>query len=426
MDQPVKSHLSDLTGYDPMFCVYEGSSQNRGPGFIAWAMEVTMDHPTQVRLANELLRLIDGHDTSQAESFAVNPVSTYTCPEHLAREQLRLFRSGPLLMGLSLELPGPGDYLTDDLSGVPIAIVRLADGSLSAFINVCRHRGARLLEGNGTLAGSMICPYHGWLYDLHGHLKKLTPGGAFLGLDCAERNLTRLVVVEQHGLIWVSPSPAHPVEPVAPLGGLKQEIATYHFEDFVLYQRLQLHKSFNWKIVIETFLENWHFPFVHRNTVLSIFLPSVSLFEAFGRHGRLIMPRRSILQMRDKPVEQWNLLEHSLVIYWLFPNTLLLWQRDHLESWQVYPAQERADRCTAQVSLYTPRAATSARERAYWNKNMALLIETVDGEDFAISERIQPGLRSGAQACLTFGRNEPALQHFHRQIRLALEDLPTG
>lgn len=385
-----------------------------------------MDHPTQLRLANQLLDLIDRNGTSLAASCSVNPVSSYTCPEHLGREQARLFRSGPLMVGLSCELSGPGAYLTDDLSGVPIVIIRLPEGGLNAFINVCRHRGARLLEGNGTLARSMTCPYHGWRYDLHGRLKKLVPADGFQGLGCAERDLTRLAVFEQHGLIWVSPSPGRAMEALALLGGLNQEIAAYRFETFVLYRRLQLHRSFNWKMVIETFLENWHFPFVHRRTVLPIFLPSVSLFEAFDRHGRLIMPRRSILQMRDKPIEQWSLLKHSLIMYWLFPNTLLLWQADHLETWQVYPSQERPDRCTAQVSLYTPHAATSVREREYWDKNLALLIETVDGEDFAISERIQPGLRSGAQECLTFGRHEPALQHFHRQIQLALEEAPVS
>lgn len=383
--------------------------------------EVMMDRRTQLRLAKELLRLIDCKGTSRAEAISLNPVTRYTCAAHLEREQARLFRSVPLMVGLSNELPGPGDYLTDDRCGVPIVVVRLPDGGLAAFINVCRHRGARVLEDRGTLAGSIVCPYHGWVYGLDGDLKALMPAQDFQGLACAERNLTRLVVHERHGLIWVSPVPGRATESPAPMGALSEEIAGYHFENFVLYRRVQLYKSFNWKTVIETFLENWHFPFVHRRTVLPIFLPSVSLFEAFGRHGRLIMPRRSILKMRDEPVERWDLLRHSLVIYWLFPNTLLLWQGDHLETWQVYPDQGRPDRCTAQVSLYTPRAATSVRERKYWDKNMALLLETVDGEDFQISERIQEGLRSGAQEHLTFGRHEPALQHFHQQIWLALE-----
>jgi phenylpropionate dioxygenase-like ring-hydroxylating dioxygenase large terminal subunit len=386
--------------------------------------EAKVDRQTQLRLARELFNLIDCNGTSQAESFALNPVTHYTCVAHLAREQARLFRAVPMMVGLSSELPCFGDYLTDDRCGVPIAVVRLADGGLSAFINVCRHRGARVLEDRGTLAGSMVCPYHGWVYDLAGHLKTLAPADDFQGLTCAERNLTRLVTHEQHGLIWATPMTGPALEPMAPMGSLAEEIASYHFETFALYRRVQLHKFFNWKMVIETFLENWHFPFVHRRTVLPIFLSSLSLFEAFGRHGRLIMPRRSILQMRDEPVDQWNLLKHSLVIYWLFPNTLLLWQGDHLETWQVFPDQERPERCMAQVSLYTPQAATSARECKYWDKNMALLLETVDGEDFEISKRIQCGLRSGAQEHLTFGRHEPALQHFHRQIWLALEEGP--
>jgi hypothetical protein len=72
------------------------------------------------------------------------------------------------------------------------------------------------------------------------------------------------------------------------------------------------------------------------------------------------------------------------------------------------------------VSLYIPEPAESEKAKLHWAKNMDLLIRTVQGEDFPVGEDIQRGLRSGAQDAITFGRNEPALQHYHRKIRAGL------
>src|SRR6059058_3961909 len=77
-------------------------------------------------------------------------VADYTCPEQAAREGELFFRDGPINVGLSALLPRPGDWLTHDYAGVPILLVRRADGSLGAFLNVCRHRGARVAEGCGN------------------------------------------------------------------------------------------------------------------------------------------------------------------------------------------------------------------------------------------------------------------------------------
>ncbi|PKA68246.1 phenylpropionate dioxygenase-like ring-hydroxylating dioxygenase large terminal subunit [Pseudomonas baetica] len=379
-----------------------------------------MDHQTQVLLIKEIFNLLEQGSTSLAQEPFLNPVSVYHCTDHLALEQAGLFDASPLLMGLSSQLDHPGAYLTDDLCGVPVVIIRTAEGRLSAFINVCRHRGARLLEGQGTLKNALTCPYHGWMYNLQGQLVQLAPAGSFPGLQCADRNLVSLPVIERHGLIWGYRRAGKPVASQSPLGALDAEIGHFLFEGFSLYETRLLEKPFNWKNALETFFENWHFPFLHQNTVASIFLPAVSQFEAFGNNARLVMPRRTILGLRDQPAQQWDLLKHSLVIYFLFPNTLLLWQRDHLEVWRVFPKPQMPDACLAQVSLYTPHKAVTAREREIWDKNMKLLLETVDGEDFEVSAKIQQGIASGAQTHLTYGRNEPALQHFHRMIQQAL------
>jgi hypothetical protein len=86
----------------------------------------------------------------------------------------------------------------------------------------------------------------------------------------------------------------------------------------------------------------------------------------------------------------------------------------------VFPAEGRADRSVMELSLYVPRAPTTDEERTHWDKNMQLVLDVVTGEDFRAGRTIQIGLTAGAQAHTVFGRNEPAMIHYHRSIRTAL------
>src|SRR5262249_40904777 len=98
-----------------------------------------------------------------------------------------------------------------------------------------------------------------------------------------------------------------------------------------------LRPKINWKLVVDGFLETWHIPFVHRTAVSQIFIPSICAVDAFGPNLRVVYPRKSFLKLRDQDENRWNLLSHSLVLYLLFPNVLLIWQGDHLEIWRVFP-----------------------------------------------------------------------------------------
>ncbi len=129
-----------------------------------------MRRPEQLEQARKLLRYLETRSTAMAESVYRNPVADYTCSRQLAQERELFFKRGPLFIGLSCLLPAPGDYLTHDYAGTPLLLVRQADGSLKAFLNVCRHRGARVAEGHGKVARDFSCPYHAWCYGLDGKL----------------------------------------------------------------------------------------------------------------------------------------------------------------------------------------------------------------------------------------------------------------
>lgn len=379
-----------------------------------------MQHQTQVAQAHRILNYLETRSTTMADAVYRNPVTDYTCAEQFAREREIFFRASPLLVGLSCEVPAPGDYLTDDFSGVPILLVRGDDGRLNALINVCRHRGARLVEGRGRIKKAFVCPYHAWSYDRRGCLIGRPHADAFEGVEAKDHGLRPLPVVERHGLIWVCPTPGAAFDIEAQLGGLDGELAAYDFRHYHHYETRDLQQRMNWKLVVDTFLETYHLNVLHRNTIDPILYSNLGAFDAFGRNLRLIAARRSIGELQEQPEKDWDLIKHTAVVYVLFPNTVLIMQGDHLETWRVYPAGDTPDAARMHVSLYTPEKAASDSARRHWDRNFQLLLDTVEKEDFPVGEGIQRGFHSGAQEHITFGRNEPGLGYYHRQVREAL------
>ena len=129
-----------------------------------------MNRQAQIGLLKRLLTHVDSKTTHLADAPWRNDVTVYTDPQHLAREQAILFRQHPLLMGFASQWAGPGAFRTDDYAGVPILIARDRSGKLRAFLNVCRHRGAKVAQGCGKAQFQ------------HGSLWRTTPCAGDFGL----------------------------------------------------------------------------------------------------------------------------------------------------------------------------------------------------------------------------------------------------
>jgi phenylpropionate dioxygenase-like ring-hydroxylating dioxygenase large terminal subunit len=136
----------------------------------------------------------------------------------------------PINIGLSCLLPNPGDWMTHDYAGIPILLVRRADGTLGAFLNVCRHRGARVANGCGGGARDFSCPYHGWTYGLDGTLIARPAEAAFSIAERATHGLRSLPVVEKYGMIWVAPRPDLRIDVDAMLDGAATDLAAYRLD----------------------------------------------------------------------------------------------------------------------------------------------------------------------------------------------------
>jgi phenylpropionate dioxygenase-like ring-hydroxylating dioxygenase large terminal subunit len=381
-----------------------------------------MEHSLQVELSRHLFAHIDAGTTCLADEIGSNAVANYTDPQRLDREMRILFRRYPLMMGLGCRIPEIGDYFTDDNCGVPILVVRGDDGEVRAFLNVCRHRGAQVAQGCGHTKRNFICPYHGWSYDHRGKLVGIPDARNFEGVDREAHGLVELPACERFGCIWVQPEPGTHFDIDKELHGLGPELSSYGFDSYHYYQTRVLHRRMNWKMLIDTFLEPYHFAVLHTETVAPIFLHNVCLFHPFGFNIRETLPRRSISQMRELPESAWDLVKHSAIVYILFPNSVIVMQSDHAEVWRVFPVDHKVDECVAFLEFYIPEPATSASAHEHWRRNLELTLRTVEEEDFPTGEGIQRGLLSGAQSHLTYGRNEPALQHWQKSVAAAVDD----
>lgn len=381
-----------------------------------------MDHATQVSLTKKILAHLDARTTDRAPDVMYHATAAYNSPQRLQLEKQILFRKYPLLMGLSGQLAAPGDYLTDDFSGVPIIVVRDREGIVHAFLNVCRHRGARLAEDCGHAGRAFSCPYHGWSYSLQGELMGIPDSDSFTGLDRSSRGLIALPAVERDGLIWVipDPDPETKLDIDLHLAGIAPELANYGLADYHHLETRILRRKLNWKMVIDTFLEPYHFGVLHANTVGPIFFPNLCLFDAFGPHLRETLPRRTIEVLRGMPEADWDLIPHTALVYVLFPNTVFIMQLDHIEIWRVFPVADKVDECVMYLDFFIPEPAETESAKKHWDRSMDLTIRTVDEEDFPVGEGIQAGFAANAQTELVFGRNEPALAHFQRSINEAV------
>lgn len=381
-----------------------------------------MEHSLQLELARELFSHIDAGTTCLAEDVATNPVASYTDPARLNRELSVLFRRYPLMLGLSCRIPQSGDYFTEESCGIPILVVRDDDGDVRAFLNVCRHRGAQVASDCGHVKRSFICPYHGWSYDTRGRLVGIPDGRNFEGVDREAHGLIAIPACERYGCIWVQAEPGTRFDVDETLSGLGPELASYRFENYQHYTTRTMRRRMNWKMLIDTFLEPYHFAVLHPDTVAPLFLHNVCLFHPFGLNMRETLPRHSIMEMRDLPESEWDLIKNTAIVYVLFPNSVIVMQRDHAEVWRVFPLDRKVDECVAFLEFYIPEPATTESAHEHWRRNLDLTVRTVEEEDFPIGEGIQRGMLSGAQAHVTYGRNEPALQHWQRSVRTALEE----
>ena len=326
------------------------------------------------------------------------PADVYTSADHLGRELDALFHAEPLVLCLSGALPGPGAYKTVDMCGTPVLVTRDADGKVHAMANACRHRGVRVVDGSGT-ARRFTCPFHAWVYDTTGQLVGLPTAAAFEGMCREDKGLVPLPVAEGYGLVVGRLRPGPPIDIDEYLGPeLADELALLDFADWAPYGETHAHPvGANWKVTLDTYRENYHFDYLHRDTLKSYAYGGVLTFDAMGPHLRNCSALRSIDELRAQPEDEWRDVDRYFSYqYSLFPNTCLTFDSRHIELWQIVP--DGVDRSLVRAHrLRPPRPVRRGAGQA--------------GRDGAVD------LRDGRRRRGLLGRRPHRARHPHRPGR---------
>jgi nitrite reductase/ring-hydroxylating ferredoxin subunit len=369
----------------------------------------------------EIAREIAAHGKAgtlpQADAVYRVPASHYTDPTRFALERERVFKRLPLMLALTAELPGPGDYKALYALDVPVLIVRGDDGAVRAFVNTCAHRGAQVVpEGRGT-ASRFSCPYHAWSYRLDGALAGVFREREFGVFDKSCLGLPALPAAERAGLIWVTLDPRSTLDIDRFLAGYDGCLAQFGFERWHPFSS-RVVQGPNWKIAYDGYLDFYHLPILHRNT----FGPNMfsqAMYHAWGPHQRVSTPNGALADVAES---EWTTAMLLGGVWTIFPHVSIAsfdaGGRGVLIS-QLFPGATVAESTT--VQYYLLENAPAAEAVAAVEQQVDFLEHVVRHEDYATGLRQQKALATGARPHVLFGRNEGGGQRFHRFVDTLLE-----
>jgi len=194
----------------------------------------------------------------------------YTDPDVFRAEQDRIFHAGWFCAVLSADLERPGQFQTVQIGRESVLVTRGRDGRVNAFLNVCRHRGARLCtEETGEVRRAFQCPYHAWTYGLDGKLVAAPNLTAMPDLDRAEYGLHTVHVREWLGYVWLCLAEDPPsfedtvIDDVTTRLGSPDAIVGYDVQNLKLGRRISYDVKANWKQIVENFMECYHCATIH-------------------------------------------------------------------------------------------------------------------------------------------------------------------
>jgi len=373
----------------------------------------------ELRIATlkRMLDLIDQQANHMRDCGTIDVID-YTSPTHLAKELDSLFRDFPILVAHASQLAEPGSFITLDVGHTPLLVNRDRDGELHAFLNSCRHRGAKVAAEACGQARAFKCPYHAWSYLDDGSLKFVPISEAFPDLDMTQHGLVELNVAELAGFIWVVPGGGS-MDVAHMLAGIEEDLTHFGIPNHVVRVSAKQHPNCNWKLIIDAFSEGYHVKSLHKDSIEPFFTDHGTLFEKMGMHSRSVGARHEILQAHTLPESEWDFRAWTTPFYTLFPNTVLVFHPDWVSRITVFP--DGMDRSVVYHDMLVPKDADL--EAKYWDKTFSLINERVfAAEDIAICESIQSAARSGADAQWITGGMETPVLWFHQACRAAMDE----
>ena len=201
--------------------------------------------------------------TSDPECKATLSSNRYTSNDFMNTEWEKIWTQSWLFAGLESDLKEVGDFFVYDIGRESIIITRNENKDISAFYNVCQHRGNKIFTLEWGSVKKVSCPYHGWTYGLDGKLKKVPDEELFEGgVPCDEKSLKLVHVETWAGLVFINMN-KNSASLKTFLGTIMDQLNPYHFENMELVKHQSVTLDTNWKTIRDNFLEQYHVDFIH-------------------------------------------------------------------------------------------------------------------------------------------------------------------
>jgi phenylpropionate dioxygenase-like ring-hydroxylating dioxygenase large terminal subunit len=326
-------------------------------------------------------------------------------------------------------IPKPSDFETFDLGPESIFVMRDRDGSIRAFHNVCRHRGARLLDGAGTCAATITCPYHGWSYRHDGSLIGMPVRESFPGLDRSEHGLRPVRVDTAFGFVFVCLAGDPP--PVSKIWGkLAEDFLPYRCEEMVPLGPISSEVwNVDWKIAMDNYLESYHVPIGHPG-LYRMFTPD------YEDQASVPGIARGVSWLREQESPRWSEGLYQRLIrkvatdlpeenrrcwrfYSALPNLGIDVFPDQMDFFQVLPSGP--GKCIVRGAVFgLPDARPEMRVVRYLNSRINT---QVNNEDKWLCGRVQRGLASSSYRPGPLSQLERWMHEFHNLLRQKIPEV---
>ncbi|WP_336206273.1 aromatic ring-hydroxylating oxygenase subunit alpha [Nonomuraea sp. LPB2021202275-12-8] len=342
--------------------------------------------------------------TSTSSLISTLPGRSYTEPAVFAEEQAKIFEALWFCAVRSDELGKPGAFRTVQVGRENVIVVRGRDGHLRAFLNVCRHRGARLcMEEGGEVKRTIRCAYHAWSYDLDGTLVAAPNLVKMPDVDRVEYGLIPVRLREWLGYAWVCLADDPPsFEETVTYAAVERlgdpaAIEHYHVDRLALGRRIRYDVRANWKLIVENFMECYHCATIHPE--LTAVLPEFAggyAAQYYVGHGAEFAPRAKGFTVDGSPgfgrlpdlSDEQDRRYYAITVK---PQVFVNLVPDHVIMHRMYPLA--ADRTVVECDwLYHPDVVASGADLSL----SVELFHRVNEQDFDACERTQPGMSSRA------------------------------
>jgi choline monooxygenase len=324
----------------------------------------------------------------------------YADPATFEAERQSIFRRHWQMLGPIARLADPGAYLAVDVAGWKLFALRGDDGVLRGFHNVCRHRGARLVqEGSGTCK-ILRCPYHNWVYDSDGSLRHAPWFGEDPGFVMAQWPLETAQLAEWRGLLFIAIEPE--IGLLDQLGDLPQEVAEFPIETYTAVEQHRFDARSNWKTYTDNFVEGYHIPGIHPGFLKVI---DFTNFETVALDGMVRM---------TSPQKGGSIYSGKWL--WMWPNWTLSIFPGGMNTSRINPVS--VDRTEIIYDFYFADISTGAQTQQRQTIDATCAIVR---EDFEICEHTQKNYASGSYRPGPLSpRHEQSVAYFQSKVKTAL------